>query len=115
VDSLVVVDVRVALNAQCDLVLWHRHFGHMHSLHAQHDHGVPTTSALPGYVKTVSCDSGLPHKACAAPHNFFARVLKIDSDSVFEAAVTRRMCGRMGVGVRYSAPYPQHTFGKMGR
>jgi hypothetical protein len=35
----------------------------------------------------------------------FAPVLKVDSDSVFEAAATRLMWGRFGVGVHYSAPY----------
>jgi hypothetical protein len=42
----------------------------------------------------------------------FATILKFDSDSAFEAAVTRQMCGRLGVGVQYSAPYADHTLGK---
>jgi hypothetical protein len=36
----------------------------------------------------------------------FAPILKFDSDSVFEAAMTRHMCARMGVGVQFSAPMP---------
>jgi hypothetical protein len=42
------------------------------SLHAQHYHGVPSIPAKPGCVKTVSCNSCLPHKVGAAPHNTFA-------------------------------------------
>jgi hypothetical protein len=62
---------RVALTAQCDRVLWHRRFGHrnMQRLHAQHTHGVPTSPTLASYVKNVSCDSCVLHKATTAPHN----------------------------------------------
>jgi hypothetical protein len=42
----------------------------------------------------------------------FAPVLKFDSDSAFEAAATRQMCARMGVGVQFSAPYAHHMLGK---
>jgi hypothetical protein len=61
----------VVLTAQCDPVLWHRRFGHlnMQSLHAQHTHGVPTSPTLANYVKNISCDSCLLHKAIAAPRN----------------------------------------------
>jgi hypothetical protein len=45
----------------------------------------------------------------------FAPVLKFDSDSAFEAAVTRQMCARMGVGVQFSAPYAQYILGKAER
>jgi hypothetical protein len=65
-----VVYCNVALSAQCDEKLWHRRFGHlnMHGLHAQHDHGAPTTPTLPSSVK-VSFDSYLLHKASVAPRN----------------------------------------------
>jgi hypothetical protein len=45
----------------------------------------------------------------------FARVIKFDSDYVFEAAPTRQMCARMGVGVHFSAPYAHHMLGKAER
>jgi hypothetical protein len=45
----------------------------------------------------------------------FAPVIKFDSDSVFEAAPTRQMCARMGVGVQLSAPYAHHMLGKAER
>jgi hypothetical protein len=41
-----------------------------------------------------------------------ALVLKFDSDSVFEASVTRQMCARLSVGVQFSAPYAHHILGK---
>jgi hypothetical protein len=64
----------VALVAQCDLVLWHRRFGHMNmqSLQAQHTHGVPTSHALASAVENISCDSCLLHKATVAPRNINA-------------------------------------------
>jgi hypothetical protein len=37
-----------------------------------------------------------------------ALVLKFDSDSVFEASVTRQVCARLSVGVQFSAPYALH-------
>jgi hypothetical protein len=45
----------------------------------------------------------------------FAPVLKFDSDHVFEATATRLMCGRLGVGVQFSAPYAHHMLGKAER
>jgi hypothetical protein len=45
----------------------------------------------------------------------FAPVIKFDSDSVFEAAVTRHMCAHLGVGVQFSAPYAHHMLGKAER
>jgi hypothetical protein len=45
----------------------------------------------------------------------FAPVIKFDSDSMFEAASTRQMCARMGVGVQFSAPYAHHMLGKAER
>jgi hypothetical protein len=71
VDTSAVVDNTVALTAHGDLVLWNRRCGHlnMQSLHAQHDHGVPSIPALPGYVNTVSCDSWLLRKISVAPPN----------------------------------------------
>jgi hypothetical protein len=38
----------------------------------------------------------------------FAHVIKLDSDTVFEAAPTRPRCARMGVGVHFFATYPHH-------
>jgi hypothetical protein len=32
---------------------------------------------------------------------------------VFEAAVARRMCAHLGVGVQFSAPYAHHMLGKV--
>jgi hypothetical protein len=64
-------NLRVALTAHCDPILWHRRFGHlyMQSTHAHHTHDVPTSPSLAGSVKNVSCDSCLLHKANAAPRN----------------------------------------------
>jgi hypothetical protein len=45
----------------------------------------------------------------------FAHVLKLDSDFVFEATATRRMCGRLDVCVEYSAMYAHHMLGKAER
>jgi hypothetical protein len=45
----------------------------------------------------------------------FAPVIKFDSDYMFEAAVTRQMCARLGVGVQVSAPYAHHMLGKAER
>jgi hypothetical protein len=42
----------------------------------------------------------------------FAPILKFDSDSVFEAATTRRMCSHQGVGVHYPATYAHNMLGK---
>jgi hypothetical protein len=42
----------------------------------------------------------------------FAPILKFDSDSVFEATSTRKICARIGVGVQFSAPYAHHMLGK---
>jgi hypothetical protein len=64
----------VALTTQCVPVLWHCRFGHlnMQTLHAQHTHGVPTSPTLANFVKNVSCDSCLLHKATFVPHNIVA-------------------------------------------
>jgi hypothetical protein len=74
VDKPTLLDNDVALTAQCNFVLSHRRFGHlnMHTLHAQHDNGVPTSHALPSSVKNVSCDSCLLIKASASPRNTVA-------------------------------------------
>jgi transposase InsO family protein len=45
----------------------------------------------------------------------FVPVLKFDSDFVFKADATRQMCGRLGVGVQFSAPYAHHMLGKAER
>jgi transposase InsO family protein len=45
----------------------------------------------------------------------FAPILKFDLDSVFEAAPTRRTCGKLGVGVHFSAPYAHYMLGKTER
>jgi hypothetical protein len=45
----------------------------------------------------------------------FAPVLKLYSDFVFEAATTRQMCARMGVGVQFSGLYAHHMLGKAER
>jgi transposase InsO family protein len=42
-------------------------------------------------------------------------VTKFDSDSLFKASMTRRMCARIGVGVQLSAPYAHHMLGKAKR
>jgi hypothetical protein len=41
-----------------------------------------------------------------------APILKFDLHSVFEATATRLMCGRLGVGFQYSAPYAHHMLSK---
>jgi hypothetical protein len=38
-------------------------------------------------------------------------ILKFDPDSVFEAATTRHMCAKLGVGVQFFAPYTHHMLG----
>jgi hypothetical protein len=45
----------------------------------------------------------------------FAPVLKFESESVFEAVVTRQMCACLGVGVQFSAPYAHHMLSKAER
>jgi transposase InsO family protein len=54
-----------------------------------------------------------------APYHYaygaFTPVLKFDSDSVFEAAAARQMCGRLGFGIQFSAPYARHVLGKAER
>jgi hypothetical protein len=52
VDTSAVVDNSVAMITLYDHVMWHRRYGHlsMQSLYAQHDHGVPSIPALPGYI-----------------------------------------------------------------
>jgi hypothetical protein len=45
----------------------------------------------------------------------FTPDLKFDSDSVFEAALTRQMCARLGVVVQFSALYAHHMLGKAER
>jgi hypothetical protein len=42
----------------------------------------------------------------------FGLVLKLDSDSVFDVAASRQMCGRMGIDVQFSAPYAHYMLGK---
>jgi hypothetical protein len=72
VDKPALLDCDVAMTAQCDPVLLHKRFGHrnIHSLHAQHYNGVPTSHVLP--IQNVSCDSCLLNKASAAPRNTLA-------------------------------------------
>jgi hypothetical protein len=45
----------------------------------------------------------------------FTHVMKFDPDTVFEAAVTRQICHRLGVGVHFLAPYAHHMLGKAER
>jgi hypothetical protein len=45
----------------------------------------------------------------------FAPFITFNSDFVFEAAVTRQMCVRMGIGVHFSTPYSHHMLGKVKR
>jgi hypothetical protein len=56
------------------------------------------------------CHVHARHHSCSNAH-----ILKFDSDSVFEAAAARLICGRFGVGVYYSAPYAHHMLGKAKR
>ena len=44
-----------------------------------------------------------------------APVIKFDSDFVYETAMTRQMCARMGVGEEFSVPYAHHMLGKAER
>jgi hypothetical protein len=54
--------------------------------------------------------------ACHHSHSHaFAPVLKFDSDFDFEAATSRYMCARMGVGAQLSAPYAHYMLGKAER
>jgi hypothetical protein len=45
----------------------------------------------------------------------FAHVMKFNSYPVFEATATRFMCGRLSVGVQYSATYAHYMLGKAER
>jgi hypothetical protein len=45
----------------------------------------------------------------------FAPFSKFDSNSFTEAATTRQMCARMGIGVQFWAPYAHHMFDKAER
>jgi hypothetical protein len=57
-----------------------------------------TCSELESFLLEIRHTHARYHSSSRA----FALVLKFDSDSVFEAAVTRQMCGRLGVGVQYT-------------
>jgi hypothetical protein len=55
------------------------------------------------------------HARCHSLSGAFAPILEFDSDSVVEAAVTRHMCAKLGVGVHFPAPHAHHMLGKAER
>jgi hypothetical protein len=50
-------------------------------------------------LETIVLDIKHLHARHHSQLGAFAPVIKFDSDSVFEAVVTRQMCARLGVGV----------------
>jgi hypothetical protein len=65
--------------------------------------------------ETILLESKHLHARHHSHSGAFAPVLKFDSDSIFEGAVTRQICARMGVGVKFFAPYAHHMLGKAER
>jgi hypothetical protein len=59
-------------------------------------------------LETILLDIKHLHARHPSQSGAFAPIIKFDSDSVLEAAVTRQMCARLGVGVQFSAPYAAH-------
>jgi hypothetical protein len=66
-------------------------------------------------LETILLDIKHLHARHHSQSGAFAQVLKFDSDSMFEAAVTRRMCAHLGVGVQFFAPCAHHMLGKAER
>jgi transposase InsO family protein len=66
-------------------------------------------------LETIMLDIKHFHARHHSQSGAFAPVIKFDSDSVFEANVTRRMCARLGVEEQFSAPYAHHMLGKAER
>jgi hypothetical protein len=66
-------------------------------------------------LETILLDIKYLHARHHSQSGAFAPVIKFDSDSVFEANVTRQMYARLGVGVQFSAPYAHHMLGKAER
>jgi hypothetical protein len=66
-------------------------------------------------LESILVDIKHLHASHHSQSGAFAPVIKFDSDYVFEAAVTRQMCARLGVGVHFSAPYAHHMLGKAER
>jgi hypothetical protein len=52
------------------------------------------------------------HATHIAPSFIFWPTKKFDSDSVFEAADTQRICAQLSVGTQISIPYAHHMLGK---
>jgi hypothetical protein len=66
-------------------------------------------------LESILMDIKHTHARHHSQSGAFAPVIKFDSDSVFEVAVTRQMCAHFGVGVQFSDPYAHHMFGKAER
>jgi hypothetical protein len=66
-------------------------------------------------LETILMDIKHLHARHHSQSGAFAPAIKFDSDYVFEAAVTRQMCARLGVGVQFSASYAHHMLGKAER
>jgi transposase InsO family protein len=66
-------------------------------------------------LETILLDIKHMHARHHSHSGAFAPVIKIDLNSVFEAAATRQMCAHLGVGVQLSAPYAHHMLGKAER
>jgi hypothetical protein len=72
---------RVAVVAQCDLVLWHRRFGHlyMQSLQAQHTHGVPTSPCKKCFLRLMLTPQS---QCCTTQHRCLRKTLPPSSQLV---------------------------------
>jgi hypothetical protein len=66
-------------------------------------------------METILMDIKHLHARHHSQSGAFVPVIKSDSDSVFEAAVTRHMCAHFMLGVQFSAPYAHHMLGKAER
>jgi hypothetical protein len=63
-------------------------------------------------LETILLDIKHLHARHNAQSSAFAPVIKFDSNSVFEANVTRKMCARVGVGVQFFALSAHHMLSK---
>jgi hypothetical protein len=66
-------------------------------------------------LETIMMDIKHMHARHHSQSSAFAPTLIFDSDSVFEAPVTRQMCARLGIGVQFSARYAHRMRGKAER
>jgi hypothetical protein len=63
-------------------------------------------------LKSILLETCHTHARHHSSSGTFGPELKFDSHPALEATATRLMCGQLGVGVHYSAPYAHHMLGK---